>query len=394
MTKPSLALLLLLSLTAFGCGEKMKTGNEVEPMGIGPYPVASTNMEILDEFVAIGDEAMHAYLLGIPEGPDRPRFVADILKHPEAAWVVDVPVPEEPGIYGRAGGLTLPVVTYVTYPSAPTDQPDPYTFPYHDGAYGTFADMLAPGEQPSFADPDKRYPLIVLAHGASAHGLFDVQHAQDLSSHGYVVAVATFGDDRTLIPDDPNHHSAFLRPFLTKAVIDSLVDSDTFGPHIDADNIGITGHSFGGFTALAIAGGPYMGNPETVSDDRIKAGVIAAPWVGGRYNGEDVFGFGANNKNLDNVDIPIISFFGTDDDVTTADFILPAMKKLSGPTYVIELVDQSHVFEGGSWEDRNAWELLFFAAYLKRDPEALATLKTTRSMLGGNEDIQLFEYQK
>jgi len=37
---------------------------------------------------------------------------------------------------------------------------------------------------------------------------------------------------------------------------------------------------------------------------------------------------------------------------------------------------------------------LFFAAYLKHDPEALEMLKTARSMKGGNEDIQLFDYQK
>ncbi len=394
MTTLRTALLFLLSLTAIGCGEEKQTRIEADPLGSGPYAVGSTNMEIADEFTAIGDDAMHAYLLGIPDGPDQPRFVADILKHPDSAWVVDVPVPEGPGIYGPAGGYTLPVVSYVTYPSTPDGEPNPYTFPYHDGAYGTFEDMLGPGEEPRFADPDKRYPLIILAHGASAHGVFDVQHAQDLSRHGYIVAVITYGDDRVLVPDHPNHHSAYLRPFLTRAVIDSLVDSDTFGPHIDANNIGITGHSFGGFTALALAGGPYLGNAATVSDERIKAGVIAAPWVGGQFNGEDVFGFGPNNRDLDRVDVPMISFFGTADDVTTADFILPAMKKLSGPTYVVELVDQPHVFEGPSWEDRNAWELLFYAAYLKGDRTALETLMTAHSMKGGNEDIQLFDYQK
>ncbi len=90
----------------------------------------------------------------------------------------------------------------------------------------------------------------------------------------------------------------------------------------------------------------------------------------------------------------MICFFGTKDDVTLASFILPAARQLSGPTYVIELVDQPHVFEGGSWEDRNNWELLFFSAYLKGDPKSLATLKTARSMKGGNEDVQLFDYQQ
>ena len=122
--------------------------------------------------------------------------------------------------------------------------------------------------------------------------------------------------------------------------------------------------------------------------------MIAAPWVGGHYNGEDIFAFGPDNKDIDKVTVPIISFFGTNDDVTTSEFILPAMKKLSGPTYVVELVNQPHNFDGGSWEDRNAWELLFYEAYLKGDEEALETLKTARSMNGGNEDIQLFDYQQ
>ncbi|MDJ0750151.1 MAG: hypothetical protein QNJ11_11740 [Woeseiaceae bacterium] len=387
-------LLFLTVLGLWGCGDAPEMLNEVEPKGLGPFPVGSTNLEVAAGFQDIGDEAMHALLLGTPDESDNPRFVADILKYPEAAWVVEVLVPTEPGIYGPAAGLTLPVVTFVTYPSTSTDQPSPYTFPYHDGAYGTFENMLAPGDLPTFADPEQRYPLIILSHGASAHGIYDIAHAHDLSRHGYIVAVINYGDERTLIPDDPNAHSAFLRPLLTKAVIDSLIESDTFAQHIDTDNIGVSGHSFGGFTALAIAGGLYQGNPATVSDERVKAGVIAAPWVGGNYDGDDVFGFGPDNIYLSRINVPIISFFGTNDDVTTAEFILPAMKKLSGPTYLIELVDQPHVFEGGSWEDRNAWELLFFDAYLKKDSEALDVLKTSRSMRGGNEDNQLFEYQK
>ena len=82
------------------------------------------------------------------------------------------------------------------------------------------------------------------------------------------------------------------------------------------------------------------------------------------------------------------------DKLTLASFILPAMKRLSGPTYVIELVDQPHIFEQGSWEDRDNWELLFFSAYLKKNPESLEALKAARSMQGGNEDVQLFDYQK
>ncbi len=145
---------------------------------------------------------------------------------------------------------------------------------------------------------------------------------------------------------------------------------------------------------LGMTGGPFQGNTATVSDKRIKAGFIAAPWVGGHYDGSDVFAFGPNNKGLNRVTVPVICVFGTKDESTLASFILPAIKYLSGPTYVVEFVDQPHIFESGSWKDRDNWELLFFSAYLKNNAESLAILKTARSMKGGNEDIQLFDFQR
>jgi predicted dienelactone hydrolase len=57
--------------------------------------------------------------------------------------------------------------------------------------------------------------------------------------------------------------------YKAKAVTYSLVQSRQFGKHIDVNKVGVSGHSFGGFTALAIAGGPVKGNVETVSDARV-----------------------------------------------------------------------------------------------------------------------------
>ena len=254
--------------------------------------------------------------------------------------------------------------------------------------------MLAPGEVPNIANAEAKYPLVVIAHGAESHGLYDVAHAHLLASHGYIVAVITYGDGRTASPNEPNFHVGYLRPLLTSRVIDSLLASREFGPSIDTDNIGLAGHSYGGFTTLATAGGPFLGNAETVHDPRVKAGVVTAPWVGGHYDGTDLFAFGDNNVGLKSVSVPILCAYGSKDDVTLASFILPAMEQLSGPRYVIEMVDQPHIFSEASWDDRNNWELLFFNAYLKNDTEALARLQTATSMAGGNEDIQRFEYQQ
>ena len=377
-----------------GCSQDADDTVPGGPFERGPYAVGSTNMEIAAAFADIGDDAMHSYLLGSGGDTERPGFLADILEHPGSAWLVEVTVPDSPETYGPASGMTLPVSVFLTFPSAPSQQPNRYEFPYHGASYGVFEDMLGPKEAPIFADPAARYPLIVLSHGASAHGIYDVRHAHHLASHGFVVAVLSYGDDRTAIPGDLNPHLSYLRPLLTKAVLDEVLASETFGPHIDADEIGITGHSFGGFTALALAGGQFQANPASVSDARITAAVVAAPWVGGRYDGVEVLAFGPENETLNRVRIPVISLFGSKDTVTTAAYILPAMRQLSGPTYVVELVDQPHVFEQGSWEDRDNWELLFFSAYLKHDQAALALLESAASMRNGNEDRQRFDYQK
>lgn len=385
---------LLCAFGVLGCSEAPASGAEAEPLGMGPYTVGSTNMEVAAEYADIGDDAMHAFLLGRAAESGQPRYITDLLRYPDSAWVTSVSIPDDKTLYGPASGMTLPVVTFIAFPSRPGSQQRQYSFPYHGARYGSFEDMLGPGQEPTFADPGVRYPLIILAHGAPAHGMYDVRHAHRLASHGYIVAVINYGDGRTAEVGQQNSHIGYLRPLLTKVVLDSLLNSETFGPHIDAANIGITGHSFGGFTALALAGGLFQGNAATVSDARIRAAVIAAPWVGHVQDGDDLFAFGPNNSGLSRVDIPVICFFGTKDEDTPASFILPAMKKLSGPSYVVELVDQPHVFEQGSWEDRDNWELLFFSAYLKHDPASLALLRTARSMKGGNEDAQLFNYQQ
>jgi hypothetical protein len=386
--------ILLMTCAACVDGNESAPPIELQPFERGPYSVGSTNMEVASSFAGIGNEVMHDYLLGRADNSGDSRYVADILKYPESAWITDVSVPDEAAVYGPTSGLTLPVVTFLTFPAAQKRQKSAYAFPYYDATYGEFEDMLGAGETPAFADPEERYPLIIIAHGSEAHGIYDVGHAHNLARHGYVVAVINFGDTRTELANSLNHHVKFLRPLITKAVLDSILESQEFGAHIDTDNIGITGHSFGGFTALAVTGGAIMGNTATVHDTRIKVGVIAAPWVGGHYDGGDVFAFGPANKALGGVDAPMLCLFGTKDEATLASFILPATKKLSGPTYVVELVDQPHIFERGSWEDRNNWELLFFSAYLKNDLASLELLKTGSSMKGGNEDIQLFDHQR
>ena len=390
--------LVLLSLCIISllpaCGVDDDGPDDQSAVARGPYAVGATNVRIADEFAGLDDSAKFDIFLG-KTGEGRPaEGFAGILADPNSAWLTNVDVPADESLYGPAAGMTLPIVSFVAFPTRAPEQPNAYDFPYEGGRYGSFEHMLRPGEAPVLADADGRYPLLVLAHGSQSHGMYEVAHAQTLASHGYIVVAITYGDERTAIPDDPSFHVGFLRPLITRAVIDGLLASDEFGSQIDADNIGISGHSFGGFTALMVTGGPFLGRPDTVHDPRVKASVLAAPWVGGHYDGADFFSFGDGNEALSAVSVPTLCLFGTDDDVTLASFILPAMQKLSGPRYVVELVGQPHIFAPGSWDDKINWELVFFAAYLKNDTAALQTLRSAESMPGGNEDRQLLEYQR
>ena len=367
---------------------------DLEPKGVGSFNVGSTNMEVADEFMGIGDKAMHEILLGRSANPNQSKFITDILKHPESSWSVDVDIPNTPAMYAHTSGKKLTIPIFVTFPTSPKIQSKKYSFPYFKSTFGVFENMLDKGESPVFADPKARYPLIIQAHGSQSHPIYGTGHAHKLARHGYIVASIFYGDDRSIDLKTDNSHLPYLRPLITKTIIDSLVSSKAFGENIDNDNVGVSGHSFGGFTGLAIAGGEFQGNSETVHDSRVKASVLAAPWVGHSFNGQSIFAFGKDNIGLRRVSAPMLWLFGTNDKATPSSYILPASKQTSGPNYVVELVGQPHIFEKGSWEDRDGWELLFFDAYLKKDATALKSLKIGRSMKGGNEDIQLFEYQK
>lgn len=380
---------IVLSLgVAHGSNAKQLT-----PLQTGTLPVATTNFMIADEYASLSDDEIGNYLIGETRTSLPDRYIADLLAYPEAAWSFNLNVPNHEEIYADFSDQQMTISSFITYPTEVIPEPRPYEFPYHNSSYGSFHHMLMPGELPQISKARNKYPLIVLAHGSSAHGIYDIDHANDLASEGYIVAVIMYGDNRNHSASGNNTHLSYLRPLITKSVIDSLIESPTFGPFIETDNIGVSGHSFGGFTALAIAGAKAGGEPNAEVDPRVKAIALAAPWVGGTYGDVTHYAFGEHNNSLKNVTIPTISFVASKDDITTPESIYPAMKLLNGPTYVIELVDQPHTFEGGSWEDRNSWELLFFNAYLKHDKTALVSLKRGLSMNGGNTDRQLMEYQ-
>ena len=132
------------------------------------------------------------------------------------------------------------------------------------------------------------FPLLMFSHGANVDPHFYVSLTEYLASHGYIVvapehtgnrlvdnyALGLTGLDCGALPirpcRDANTKSAVDRPQDIRFVLDQVLagNASVAPAAIDASRIGMYGHSFGGYTTLAVAGGTVSG---ALPDSRIKA---------------------------------------------------------------------------------------------------------------------------
>ena len=107
-------------------------------------------------------------------------------------------------------------------------------------------------------------PVIVLSHGvASSRNAFRYL-AQHLTSHGYAVVIPQHDDDNRKyfqflagVESPPNPITLVSRPQDISRVLDELEQlarTRQDYAQLDLDNVGVLGHSLGGFTVLAAAG--------------------------------------------------------------------------------------------------------------------------------------------
>jgi predicted dienelactone hydrolase len=131
------------------------------------------------------------------------------------------------------------------------------------------------------ARADGRFPLVAFSHGNLGIRIQSLFFYAHLASHGYVVATPdhhgnTFVDSLLGIVDPISFDN---RPRDVSFVIDRLLQLDEapgglLGGAIDAERIGASGHSFGGYTAFALATQAIVGPPP---DPRVRAIFPQAP---------------------------------------------------------------------------------------------------------------------
>ena len=245
---------------------------------------------------------------------------------------------------GTRGGRRLAVELW--YPAADAHAGQDLT----DGARDTY--RLIPGfpATPQDAVRDAaprtgRFPLVAFSHGYSGHRRQSTFFCTHLASHGYVVVSADHAGNTVLDalqaflggkrPDPRVQLEQFveIRPADVMFVLDQVLAGalDGVGDLVDAGRIGMTGHSFGGWTTLAV----------TARDRRVRAALPLAPAGGAAPVGADVLG-----RALDfgwGRDVPTLFLVAEYDSILP----LPGMHELHGRTQaskrMVILKDADHL---------------------------------------------------
>lgn len=171
-------------------------------------------------------------------------------------------------------GVTFPVVAM--YPSRAPEQPGrlgPYTL-----------DVAMNG--PVLASA---LPLVVISHGSGGSHLVYRTLAQQLARNGFAVVMPEHpGNNRNNNDLAAKAVNLSNRPRHIRLVTDWAFSSTKLGAHLTPDAVMLIGHSLGGYTALALAGGlptafahetpDQQARPLKVAPDhRVEALVLLAP---------------------------------------------------------------------------------------------------------------------
>src|ERR1051326_564965 len=234
------------------------------------------------------------------------------------------------------------------------------------------------------------FPVIVWSHGLYGSRETYPGLGGYWASHGYVVIHPSHEDSQ----QDGNRREGLRqalqdpelitsRPQDISFVISSLADIERAQPalrgKLDTARIGVGGHSYGAYTAEAIAGAsvtmPGTNKSTSFADKRVKAVVAMSPQGEGEM--------GLTRQSWSGIHLPVLTMYGSLDfgsQRRTPDWrSQPFTYSAPGDKYDVELKGATHMtFTGprrGASEDRlfqcaKIEALAFWDAFLKSDPAA------------------------
>ena len=189
------------------------------------------------------------------------------------------------------------------------------------------------------------FPLVIFSHGSGGVSFQSTPLMETLASHGMVVVAPNHtgntANDVLAGTTDPFYTIAENRPrdvsFLIDLMLARNLDSeDPLYLKMDPGAVGVVGHSFGGFTALAAASGyhvPSLGI-DVPADKRVRAIVPIAPASGI-----------LSDADLESIHVPTLILSGTLDDTTPIDdqTTRPWAIMTTRPFYRADIVGATHL---------------------------------------------------
>jgi uncharacterized protein (TIGR03437 family) len=217
-----------------------------------------------------------------------------------------------------------------------------------------------------------RFPLVIFSHGYAGCGLQSVFFTEQLARHGYIVAAPDHQDASVCSVDGTGSFNfglalsslAFLNPGGwtdtayadrkndVEQLINALVSGTPFGAIIDANRIGVSGHSLGGYTALGVSGAWA-----SWADSRIKAVLAFSPYS---------LPFTTGRDTIPNVTAPVMYQTGSLDILQQG--VSAAYSDANPSKYLSVLRDATHV----TWTNLVCSGETTIAACLKSEPDAAA----------------------
>jgi len=113
--------------------------------------------------------------------------------------------------------------------------------------------------QAPMSPASKKYPLLVLSHGAAGHARALEWLAHYFAERGYIIAAVTHHGDTSTEGDRPPQGRLHFweRPGDLTAGLNQLLVDPEFAPWADRDRIGAVGYSAGGGTVIQLAGAVF-----------------------------------------------------------------------------------------------------------------------------------------
>jgi predicted dienelactone hydrolase len=251
-----------------------RCGSDFDALGLSELGPGSTLEERIDEVLdRVIDRARHYAQRVYPPNNLRPN--AEYGPHPvgvSTLSLTDAARSDVPGTGPR------PVTTEVYYPSTAA------------AVAGVPEDVVSILGIPLFPVPAFRdvelasgpFPLVLFSHGNNGVRFQSFFFASHLASHGFIVVCPdhhgnTFTDNLQEIVDP---EAPLNRPLDMSFLIDEFLafnaePGNFFEGAIEPSKIGASGHSFGGYTSFALAGGSFLAG--TLTDTRVKAIFPQAP---------------------------------------------------------------------------------------------------------------------